>query len=252
MTIRTEIVHYIDTLLDVNAFHDYAPNGLQIAGLAEVSSIHTAVSASRDTLKSALEHNASLLIVHHGYFWKGEPQVLTGWRRARIALCVESGLNILAYHLPLDYHPELGNNAQLARHMGWKVDGRLSSQAGKDFGMIGHLSHAMQPEELASHLQHMLGQQPIGVYDVRKPIKRIAWCTGAAYDDIEYAIEAGVDAFITGEIAERTYHIAKEAGIAFFAAGHYATERYGVQALGKHVAEKFGLQHQFVDIHCPV
>jgi dinuclear metal center YbgI/SA1388 family protein len=248
-----EVVSYCDQLLQAKTIKDYAPNGLQVEGAAHVDGIYTAVSASRDVLEKVVAAGGKLLIVHHGYFWKGEDRVLTGWMRERIRLCLAHDLNLVAYHLPLDYHKELGNNAQLGALMGWQEEGRIASHAGLDLVMTGSVPGGITAAALAKQLEEKLSHKPCVIENnPQRTIKKIAWCTGAAYDDIQFAIEAGADAFVTGEIAERTVHIAREAAIAFFAAGHHATERLGVQALGQHLAKKFALPHTFVDSDCPV
>ena len=248
-----KVVSYCDQLLQSKTIKDYAPNGLQVEGAAQMDSIYTAVSASRDVLEKVAAAGGKLLIVHHGYFWKGEERVLTGWMRERIRLCLAHDINLVAYHLPLDYHKEFGNNTQLGALMGWQQEGQLPSHAGLDLVMTGSVPGGVTVENLAQQLEAKLSHKPCVIEsNPQRTIKKIAWCTGAAYDDIQFAIEAGVDAFVTGEIAERTVHIARESSIAFFAAGHHATERLGVQALGRHLASTFDLAHTFIDSDCPV
>lgn len=248
-----EIVTYCDEILRAKKIKDYAPNGLQIQGAEKIDAIYTAVSASKDVLEKVIASGGKILVVHHGYFWKGEERVLTGWMRERIRLCLAHDLNIVAYHLPLDDHESLGNNSQLGSLMGWQEERRLQSHAGLDLVMLGSIENGTTVEVLAEQLEKALTHKPCVISDnPQKVIKKIAWCTGAAYDDIQFAIEAGADAFVTGEIAERTVHIAREAPIAFFAAGHHATERLGVQALGQHLGEKYKIPHTFIDSDCPV
>ena len=247
------IVGYCDDLLQAQSIKDYAPNGLQIEGEEQVEDVYTAVSASRDVLEKVVAAGGKMLLVHHGYFWKGEDRTLTGWMKERVRLCLAHDINLVAYHLPLDFHKTLGNNAQLGELMGWHAQKNIRSSAGIDLVMMGEVPGGITVGDLADQLEMRLRQKPCVIEkDAERVIQKIAWCTGAAYDDIQVAIEAGADAFVTGEIAERTVHIARESSIAFFAAGHHATERLGVQALGQHLEKKFGLKHTFIDSDCPV
>jgi len=243
-----EMLAYLDTLLDVSRYHDYCPNGLQVEGRAEIKHIVSGVTASQALIESAIEQGADALLVHHGYFWKGEAPNITGIKRQRIQRLLETGMNLFAYHLPLDGHAALGNNAQLARILDLEVDG-----VSGDTGLLyhGRLEQACSGNALAAHIESRLARTPQHIPADRK-VERVAWCTGGAQSYIEEAVTLGVDAFITGEISEQTVHIARETGIHFYAAGHHATERYGVQALGKHLAEQFELQHTFIDIDNPV
>ena len=247
------LIDYANQILMQNAIKDYAPNGLQIEGAEQVDAIYTAVNASKDVLERVVGLGGRFLLVHHGYFWKGEKSILQGYMRDRLACCLQHNINLCAYHLPLDDHEVYGNNAQLAHVMGWQIKGRLPSTAGIDLGMWGQPDNPCTVASLAHDLEKKLGYCPqVITLDKTKRLNRIAWCTGAAYDDIHFAIEAGIDAFITGEIAERTVHIARETGITFYAAGHYATEQFGVQALGSHLAEKFEISHTFISSDVPV
>ncbi|KKN95403.1 hypothetical protein LCGC14_0179300 [marine sediment metagenome] len=246
------LVDYCDSLLDSAAYQDYCPNGLQIEGRAVVSRIVTGVTASQALVDAAVEQGADLLLVHHGYFWKGEPAPLTGIKQKRIKTLLAGNVSLLAYHLPLDVHSELGNNVQLAKLMGWRVAGGLEPGNPRSIGLHGELAEALSGDALAKQLSRVLGRPPLHVAGNDRPIKRIAWCTGAAQGYIEKAIALGVDAYVTGEVSEPTVHIARENGIHFFAAGHHATERYGVKALGERLAQQFGIEHAFVDIDNPV
>lgn len=248
----TTLVNYCDALLDSAAFNDYCPNGLQVEGRAEVTRVVTGVTASQALVDAAVEAGADLLLVHHGYFWKGEGAAITGIKQRRLKALLSNDLNLLAYHLPLDVHAELGNNVQLARLLGWSIAGGLEPGNPRSVGLHGELPEPMSGEELAGQLAAALHRQPLHVAGNTRPIKRLAWCTGAAQGYIDKAIALGVDAFITGEISEPTVHAARENGIHFFAAGHHATERYGVQALGEHLAERYGIEHRFIDIDNPV
>jgi len=247
MTSRQDIVNHIDTLLDVGCYRDYCPNGLQVEGRGRIEHIVSGVTASQALIEAAIEHDADALLVHHGYFWKGESPVITGIKRQRIQRLLESGINLLAYHLPLDGHAELGNNAQLARVLDFSID-EVTGDSGLLY--VGRPKQACSGEQLAAHIDSCLDRTPQHIA-AEKPIETVAWCTGGAQSYIEEAAELGVDAFITGEISEKTVHIAREMEIHFYAAGHHATERYGVQALGDHLATHFGLKHRFIDIDNP-
>ena len=243
---RNELAAYLDALLECGRFRDYCPNGLQVEGRAEVRRIVCGVSASQTLLEAALAAGADAVLVHHGWFWRGEDGRVTGIRRARLKTLLANDLNLFAYHLPLDAHAEFGNNAQLARRMGWTVDGRFGEQ---DIGFLGRTRGTAG--ELADRLALELGRLPLLVGDPARGIERIAWCSGGAQGYFEQAIAAGADAYVSGEISEQTTHLARESGVPYIAAGHHATERYGVQALGAHLAERFGLECRFVDIDNP-
>lgn len=189
------------------------------------------------------------MLVHHGYFWRGEDGCITGQRRKRLGTLLGNDMNLFAYHLPLDAHPELGNNAQLGRLMGWVPEGRFAEQ---DMGWVGQLSQPTRGELLARQLAARLGREPLLLGEPARPIKRIAWCTGGAQGYFEQAIACGVDCFVSGEASEQTTHLARESGVTFLAVGHHASERYGVQALGVHLAERYGLEVCFVDLDNPV
>ena len=244
-----ELEIYLNQLLDVGHIHDYCPNGLQVEGRSEVRKLISGVTASFDLLQAAVAAGADAVLVHHGYFWRGENQCLTGMKRRRIALLMEHDISLFAYHLPLDAHLELGNNTQLGRRLGFIETGRFGEQS---IAAQGTLPQAMTLKDLRINVEHLLSRKPLVIGDEAKPVQRIAWCTGAAQNYFDEAIHLGVDAFITGEISEQTVHAARESGVAFIAAGHHATERYGAQALGEHVTQKFGITHQFVDVDNPV
>ena len=244
---RNELAAYLDGLLNAGRFRDYCPNGLQVEGRAEVRRIVCGVTASQALLEAALAADADALLVHHGYFWRGEDGRIAGIRRARLKTLLENDLSLFAYHLPLDAHAELGNNAQLAVRMGWTVEGRFAEQ---DVGFLGSTEGTAQ--ELAEKLAFKLGRLPLLVGDAARPVKRIAWCSGGAQDYFEQAIAAGADAYVSGEISEQTVHLAQESGVPYIAAGHHATERYGVQALGAHLAERLGIECRYVEIDNPV
>ena len=241
---------YLDRLLDIAKFHDYCPNGLQVEGRREVRRLISGVTASLDFLKAAIAARADAVLVHHGYFWRGENPCLTGMKRRRIALLLAHDISLLSYHLPLDAHPELGNNAQLSHKLGLRETDRFGDQG---IGMLGTLpSNVSNLKELRVSVEQALSRTPLVIGDDARQVKRVAWCTGAAQDYFGDAIDLGADVFITGEISEQTVHLARESGVAFISAGHHATERYGVQALGEHISEKFGISHQYIDIDNPV
>jgi len=246
---RRDLVAFADGLLEAQRFQDYCPNGLQVEGRSRIRLLVSGVTASAALIRAAREAGADALLVHHGYFWKGEDPRLLGTRRERIRLLIEADLNLVAYHLPLDVHPELGNNAQVARVLGWRVDGRFGSEG---LGCWCDLPAPITPAALAARLRRRLGAKPVAVGAPSRPLRRVAWCTGAAQDLLEEAIDAGADAFFSGEISERTTHLAREAGVLYLAAGHHATERFGVQALGARLAEHFGIEHRFIDDPNPV
>lgn len=246
---REELVSYLDELLEPGKFRDYCPNGLQVEGRDEVRCIVTGVTASQALLDAAVARGADAILVHHGYFWKGEDGRVTGMRRRRLGALIEHDINLLAYHLPLDAHPELGNNAQLAARLGWLADGRFGEQ---DIAWHGALAEPTELAELAGKVTQALGRTPLVIGDPVRPIRRIAWCSGGAQGYFEQAIGLGVDAFLSGEISEQTVHLARESGVAYLAAGHHATERGGVMALAGHLAERFGLYCEFVDVDNPV
>ncbi|PTN11461.1 Nif3-like dinuclear metal center hexameric protein [Nitrosomonas aestuarii] len=246
---RNELENYLNQLLDISRFRDYCPNGLQVEGRDRIHKIVTGVTASLELLETAIACKADTVLVHHGYFWRGEDACITGMKGRRIAMLIKNELNLFAYHLPLDIHPQLGNNAQLAKRLEFFETGRFGEQ---DIAIRGELIKAMPLHALGAKISLSLAREPLVVGNSDRTIKKIAWCTGAAQSYFDAAIAQGVDVFITGEISEQTVHAARESGVAFIAAGHHATERYGVQALGEHLAREFGIQHQFIDIDNPV
>ena len=246
---RDELARHLDQLLDVSRIRDYCPNGLQVEGRAEVAQLVSGVTASVALIERAAAAGADALLVHHGYFWKGEDPRLVGTRKRRIELLLAAGLNLYAYHLPLDLHPELGNNAQLAARLGLLTEGRGGEQ---DLVAYGELDTPTDLDGFAARVKARLGRAPLVVGEPGRAVSRVAWCTGAAQGFFETAIGLGVDVYVTGEISEQHVHLARESGVAFVAAGHHATERFGVQAVGEHLARTFGLTHQFVDIDNPV
>jgi dinuclear metal center YbgI/SA1388 family protein len=246
---RAELETYLSQYLDVARYRDYCPNGLQVEGRAEVQRIVTGVTASRELLHAALARGADAVLVHHGYFWRGEDPRVTGTRRERLALLLKHDLNLFAFHLPLDAHPEVGNNIQLAKQLELPADGRFGEQ---DVGAHGTLPAPITLGDLARRVSERLGRVPQVIGDESMRVCRVAWCTGAAQGFLEDAVRLHVDAYISGEISEQTVHLARESGVAYLAAGHHATERYGIRALGEHVAARFGIAHEFVDVANPV
>jgi dinuclear metal center YbgI/SA1388 family protein len=252
MTSLQQLVDYCDDLLNAAAYQDYAPNGLQVEGNKVVRRMVSGVTASQALIDAAIELEADLLLVHHGYFWKGEPPAIVGIKQRRIKALLAHDISLLAYHLPLDGHAELGNNAQLGRVLGITPEGRFASGPDGGIAMWGTLGQALSPSALARQVGDCLGREPLLIEGGGRPVRRIGWCSGGAQDYIEQAAALGLDAYISGEISEQTVHIARELGIHYLAAGHHATECYGVQALGDHLADHFALEYHFINIPNPV
>jgi dinuclear metal center YbgI/SA1388 family protein len=248
---RTEVLQAFDGLLQPARFKDYGPNGLQVEGRPDVRKIVSGVTASRALIEAAIDAQADAIFVHHGLFWRGQTGCVTGWMKQRLALLLAHDINLFAYHLPLDAHPTLGNNAQLGQVLGLTANGRFGEQ---DLGWLGERADGgdfTDATEFAQHIETVLKRPVVQVSIGRKPIQTIGWCTGGAQGYFEAAIAAGVDAFITGEISEPQAHYAREMGVAYFACGHHATERYGAPAVAADVAITLGLTHQFIDIDNP-
>jgi len=250
MAVLREILDYANQLLDISSFNDYCPNGLQVEGVSDVQKIITGVTASQALLQQAVNQQANMVLVHHGFFWRGEAAAIVGLKKQKIALLVENDISLVTYHLPLDAHAKLGNNAQLAKQLGISIEGRFGAVS--SVGMHGSLLTKRNGQALADHIAHTLGRVPLWFGDADKSISSVAWCTGAAQNYFDEIIPLGVDAYITGEVSEQNYHMALETGINFYAAGHHATERYGVQALGEHLAEAFMVEHQYIELPNPV
>lgn len=232
---------------------DYAPNGLQVEGKQTIKRIVTGVTASQALIDKAVELNADALLVHHGYFWKGEPEPIRGMKGKRIRTLIKNDINLYGYHLPLDIHPQLGNNAELARLLGIQIEGGLEGHP-QSVAMFGRLDKPITGDELSTRINRVLNRPPLHIApdNADKLIETIGWCTGGGQDYIELAVKHGLDAFISGEISERTTYSAREQAIHYFAAGHHATERYGVKALGEWLASEHGLEVEFIDIDNPV
>ncbi len=246
-----ELVSYANHLLNIDAFQDYCPNGLQVEGRGEVRKLVSGVTASQALVDAAIAAGADVLLVHHGYFWKGEDPCVTGMKRRRLMALLAAEVSLLAYHLPLDAHPELGNNARLGASLGIPIEGWFGSRQGPEIACYGTLPQALSGKAFGAHIAAVLGRAPQFIAGGQHPIRRVGWCTGAAQSYIEAAALLGLDAFISGEISEPTVHVARESGINFYAAGHHATERYGAKALGTHLGAHFGLEHEFLDLDNP-
>jgi len=244
-----ELNHYTQQLMQVARFKDYCPNGLQVEGRAEINKIVTGVTASMALLEAAHQAGADLILVHHGYFWRNEAPELVGIKRKRIKFLLEHDINLMAYHLPLDAHGEFGNNVQLGKLLGFEAQNYAGAD---DLIAYAELATDVPLSVIAELIEQRLGRPVLTVGEATQTIKKLAWCTGAAQGYIDQAIAQGADLFISGEISEQTVHQSLESGVAYISAGHHATERYGVQALGRHLAEKFDLEHVFIDIHNPV
>ena len=247
--VREELTAYLDGLLEPGRFRDYCPNGLQVEGRAEVQRIVCGVTASQALINAAIARQADALLVHHGWFWKGEDGRVTGYRKRRLQALLAHDINLLAYHLPLDAHAALGNNAQLGERLGWHPEVRFGEQ---DLGLLAVLPASTFAGGVMAQVEALLGRTSQLIGDASRPVKKIAWCSGGAQSYFEPAILAGADLFMSGEISEQTVHLARETGVAYLAAGHHATERYGVMALGEHLQRHCGVRCEFVDIDNPV
>ncbi|MBO2552817.1 Nif3-like dinuclear metal center hexameric protein [Shewanella algae] len=248
---REELRQYLHELLQLDKFRDYAPNGLQVEGKGEIRKIVTGVTACQALIDRTVEAGADALLVHHGFFWKNEPEVLTGMKQRRIKTLLLNDINLFGYHLPLDAHPVLGNNAELGRVLG-VIEPEAVETVAQGLLWQGVLDSPMTAKDLSALLEQRLGQAPLHLDGGERNIQKLAWCTGGAQDYIDAAAALGVDAFISGEASERTFHSAVEQGIHYFGAGHHATERFGIKALGEHLAREFELEHEFIDIPNPV
>ncbi len=249
---REELASYLAQTLNITQYRDYCPNGLQVEGRAEIGLLVSGVTASQALLEAAIDLKADAVLVHHGYFWRSEDARVIGTKQKRLKALLTHDINLFAYHLPLDGHAELGNNAQLARQLSLVGNGRFGEDK---LGWLGHPAAdagIATVGDLARLIERRLGRMPLLIGDPAQALQTIAWCTGGAQGYLGDAIAAGAGVYISGEISEPTVHLARETGVAYIAAGHHATERYGVQALGAHIAERFGVVHQFIDIDNPV
>lgn len=246
------LVDYCNEYLSAEHFKDYCPNGLQVEGRPEVNTLVCGVTACEALIDRAIELNADAVLVHHGYFWKGEKQPIVGLKANRIRKLIKNDISLIAYHLPLDAHIEVGNNAQLARLFKLRVDGSFYKHNGIDIALYGELEQAQSIADFSQQVGHVLNRPVHVVEGDERLVKRVAWCSGGAQNAFEAAIDLPVDAYVSGEISENTFHLAKESGVHYLSAGHHATERYGVQALAKHLEDRFNLSSHFVDIDNPV
>jgi dinuclear metal center YbgI/SA1388 family protein len=246
-----DLVSYCNDYLSVDRFKDYCPNGLQVEGKSTVTKIVSGVTASQALIDAAVEVGADLLLVHHGYFWKGEAEPLTGIKGNRIRTLMKNDISLLAYHLPLDAHPEVGNNAQLAKIIGMRTEGGMEPGHPHSVGNVGSIPEPMSAQSLSNLVSIKLNRQAELVLGDNRSVQRVAWCTGSAERMIERADQLGADLFISGEISEPVVHYAREAGIHYLSAGHHATERYGAKALGEYLSNRFSIEHQFIDIDNP-
>lgn len=248
---RDSLTQYLAQTLDITRFRDYCPNGMQVEGRPLIKKLVTGVTASLALIEAAVAASADAILVHHGYFWRGEDARVVGPKQKRLKLLLAHDVNLFAYHLPLDMHSDFGNNAQLGLRLGLVADGRFGEDG---IGWLGVVEDAgiKTVGDLASAIETRLGRAPLVIGDAAQALGRLGWCTGAAHNMLGDAIAAGVTAYLSGEISEPVVHLAREAGVAYLACGHHATERYGVQALGTHLTERFGIEHCFIDIANPV
>ncbi len=245
---RDALVAHLDQLLDAARFRDYGPNGLQVEGKPHIAKLVTGVTASLALIEQAVAAGADAILVHHGLFWRGQDGRVTGWMRQRLGLLMQHNINLLAYHLPLDAHAELGNNAQWGLQLGLAADARFGDQA---LGFIGPAPTNLTLDGLAQQVAHTMQRTPTVLPGDGRPLRRVAWCSGGAQGTFEAAIAAGADVYLTGEISEPQAHYARETGVAYLACGHHASERYGVQAVGRAVAARFGVGHEFIEVGNP-
>lgn len=248
MATRGEMESYLNQLLMADRFKDYGPNGLQVEGKSSVCKLVSGVTASLALIDAAIEIGADAILVHHGLFWRGQDGRLTGWLKARVARLMAHDINLFAYHLPLDAHPEWGNNAQLGLQLGLRADARFGEQ---DLGFVGPATGVADAQALAVRVASALGRTPLLLPGDGRPLRRVAWCSGGAQGYFEAAIAAGADAFLTGEVSEPQAHLARETGVAFLACGHHATERFGAPAVAARMAQALGLVHQHIEIDNP-
>ncbi len=250
---RHQLISALDELLEPGLYRDYGPNGLQVEGRPQLRKIVSGVTASRALIEAAIAAEADTIFVHHGLFWRGQDGRVTGWLRQRLGLLLANDVNLIAYHLPLDGHPQFGNNAQLAARLALRTLSRFGEQ---NLGFLGERQDGAafdNAAQLADYVTARLGRTALSVaaHDMKRPLRRIAWCTGGAQSYFESAIAVGADAFLTGEISEPQAHYARECGVAYIACGHHASERFGAPAVAAHMAARFGLEHEFIDIDNP-
>ena len=247
-----ELVKILEDELQPGLFKDYCPNGLQIEGSEHVHKLVTGVTACQALIDKAVELKADAILVHHGYFWKGEDPAIVGMKKRRIETLLENDISLMSYHLPLDGHQELGNNAQLAKLLGWTTEGGMEPGKARSVGSWGKPEQPLTLDQLGDQIENKLGRKPLLIPAGDHEIKTLAWCTGGAQRMIDLALDLNVDAYVSGEISESTVHFARENGIHYISAGHHATERYGAKAMGEWLEKKFDIEHHFVDIDSPV
>lgn len=248
---RQSLLDFLDSLLRPQDFQDYCPNGLQVEGTDTISKVVTGVTASQALIDAAVAQQADAILVHHGYFWKGENPTITGMKGNRIRQLMKHDISLLAYHLPIDAHADYGNNVQLGKLIGAE---HLKPLAGlKPEGIVYHgtMPEPCSAQSLIDNLSSALGRELLHEGDKQDVIQSVAWCTGGGQGYIEAVAAAGIDCFITGEVSEQTIHVAREMGIHFIAAGHHATERYGVKAVGEYLAQSMPVEVTFIDIDNP-
>jgi dinuclear metal center YbgI/SA1388 family protein len=243
------LVAELANFLQVGKFQDYCPNGLQVEGRPQVRRIVSGVTASQALIEAAIEADADAVLVHHGYFWRGEAPEVTGLKRNRLKRLLTYDLSLLAYHLPLDAHAEVGNNVQLGKVLEWPIVRYLDD---KNMLPVAEFPQPMALSQVGDHVSRKLGRSAQMLGNPQKPVQTVAWCTGAAQSYIQQAVNAGVDLFVSGEVSEQTWHTVCETDTAYISAGHHATERYGVQALGRWLAEKYGIEHIYMELDNPV
>jgi dinuclear metal center YbgI/SA1388 family protein len=251
MASRDEIIAFCDRLLETDAFEDYGPNGLQVPGAEDVSKIATGVSANREFIQGAIDAGAQIALVHHGLFWGGDPQALSERMAERLRALLSARVSLAAYHLPLDAHPEIGNNALLCRGLGFEPDGAFSELRGRPIGVIGR-GEGLDPAQLKARVAELVGREPLMFDGGPEEIRSIGIVSGGASAQVHDAIALGLDAYLTGEPSEPAMADSREGGIHFLAAGHYATETFGVRRLGELLADRFGVEHEFVDVPNPI
>ena len=252
MATLADIIQWCDSTLKSHEFKDYAPNGLQIEGKTEVNKIVCAVTASQTAIDAAIAQGADLLLVHHGYFWKGEAYPITGMRGKRIKSLIQHDISLVGYHLPLDSHPTLGNNAAIADLLELQNIEALDPTERHPIGNIGYLKSAMSPEAFKAFVSERLGFDAIHLPSDKSTIQKVGFCTGGAQDYIAKAALQNCDAYISGEVSERTFYEAAELGVHYYACGHHATEKYGVQRLAKAISEQFNIEYSYFELNNPI